>query len=115
MPVPATPRRPAGTDLAGGLMSGHAVPRQVSTVFLLQGTNARGAPWTRQIPAGQRDRHGPSGVRIVPSDWSGDNSHRARVLAGRQLASRIQQVAEKSPESNNKRAALVGASSKRPC
>jgi triacylglycerol esterase/lipase EstA (alpha/beta hydrolase family) len=89
-------------------MSGDAVPGQVSTVFLVHGTSAQGAPWIRpDSKLATAIATAYPNVRIVPFDWSGDNSHQARVTAGHQLASRIRQVMEEIPES---RIAIIGHS-----
>jgi len=89
-------------------MNGDPIPGQVSTIFLVHGTRARGAPWSRPgSPLANAIATAYPQVRIISFDWSGDNSHAARVAAGRHLASRIRRVAAEMPGS---RIVIIGHS-----
>ena len=68
-----------------------------SIVILVHGTNAHDAPWTR---SGSRLREviaaEDPGTLFVPFNWTGRNSHSARLEAGRELADLLRRLVETS-------------------
>lgn len=98
-------------DAAGGTAHGSEaerpsaevhVSRAPIVVTLVHGTFAKGAPWTRdgsilrrEIAAGL----GEHGRRVVfdSFEWSGRNTHRARVKAGYRLATHITELKSRYP------------------
>ncbi|MBB3303305.1 pimeloyl-ACP methyl ester carboxylesterase [Rhizobium sp. BK077] len=68
------------------------------TVVLVHGTFAPGAEWSRLgSPLFEALDAACSDIQTVTFDWSGDNSHMARIVAGRSLALRIRQIAKEDP------------------
>lgn len=89
---------------AGAAPSNDAVHviRTPIVVTLVHGTFAKGAPWTkegsilrREIAAtlGEHERD----VVFDTFDWSGSNTHKARVKAGYQLADHIRELRQRFP------------------
>lgn len=79
----------------------HAVPTP-TVVTLVHGTFARGAPWTkdgsvlrREIAAAVCEHE--CDVTFDVFEWSGRNTHRARVRAGHELAAHITRLREAMP------------------
>lgn len=103
MDDPATTRRAdEGGDAGGGAADLLHVVRTPTVVTLVHGTFARSAPWTREGSVLRREiaaavcEH-DCDVSFDIFEWSGRNTHRARVKAGHELAAHITRLREAMP------------------
>ena len=85
-----------------GSAGGGVDPLAPIVVTLVHGTFASGAPWTKEGSA-LRDEIAaalaaePGGIAFDVFEWSGRNSHKARVKAGYELAAHIRELQRRMP------------------
>jgi pimeloyl-ACP methyl ester carboxylesterase len=81
---------------------------ELTDIILIHGTFARGTSWSRTGSDLTRPlKESFPDASTLPFDWTGVNSHDARIAAGRELATFIRQLQADHP---NRKIALIGHS-----